>query len=252
MYITFRRNVIVMPNKIEKISKQINNSKGRSVDSIEYALYLTIGLKELCGLYFNYITETDIRNKLVKHILERVERQGQIMPREFLEKLLIQFSSSEGRERISLGTTIKSLSKYLSRNQRIKFVMEQLLSEKVSDRKRAYSLVDDSCVHQIEEKIWESWEQYSDNNCVALLAEKGSVNLLSEKFLIIWKSDDIKFYIKNNALKRVAVESFDEVIFLKDEAPISYLSACVAAKKPVDDAFGKSGDSIPILLSESV
>lgn len=229
-----------MLNKIERISKEIVDKKGRSLNSIEYSLYLTIELKDLCNLYFDYIIVTEIRNKIVKHILERVERQEQEIPKEFFEKLLFEFSKSNGRKRISLGTTIKNLNEHLNNKQRVEFVEQQLFSESVLDRKRAYSSINESCINDVEEKLWEVWGIYTDNNCIALLAEIGSISLLSHNFLAIWHADGIKFYVKNNILKRVSAQSFNTVKFLKDESPISYLSACVAANKSIDDAFALS------------
>ncbi|MCI5138552.1 MAG: hypothetical protein D3922_09100 [Candidatus Electrothrix sp. AR1] len=136
-----------------------------------------------------------------------------------------------------LGTTIKQFNKYLSNKQRIKLVEQQLLSEKVLDRKRAYFLIDESFVCQIEEKLWEAWELYSDNNCIAILAIMGNMQLLIQNFYDIWHNDNVIFYIKNNLLKKVAILDFNTVKFLKEEAPVSYLSACVAANKSVDDVF---------------
>ncbi|WP_064791877.1 hypothetical protein [Shewanella woodyi] len=89
----------------------------------------------------------------------------------------------------------------------------------------------------MENKLWEAWELFKDNNCIALLAKLGSVKFLTQKFLKIWHAENIKFYVKNNVLKKVSAKNFDAVKFLKGEAPISYLSACVAANKQVEDDF---------------
>ena len=226
-----------MLNKIEKITQELADKKGRSIDRFEYSLYLTIELNDLCYLYFNYITETEIRNKIVKHIVDRVERKNKKIPKEFINKLLAEFSNSAGRKRISLGTTIKNLNKYLDNKQRIEFVEKQILSEHVLDRKRSYSSIDSSCFYEVEIKLWESWELFTDNNCIALLAEFGCIDFLIQKFSKIWQADNVKFYVKNNVLKKVSVKNIETVNFLKEEAPISFLSACVAANKEVDEIF---------------
>jgi len=214
--------------------------KARSFDSIQYALFLTFDINELCEQYFSYLDKTQVRNKFIKHILERTERRGERLPENFIEKLLREFYLAEGRRRISLGTSIKTFSSELTKTQKLKFIKHQLLSSSVLDRKRAFSLIDAVVISDVESMLWEAWKNHSDNNCLEVLSKYGSLAFLSDHFLQIWNAPNIKFRFKNDVLKRVAVDDFSKVEFLKEDAPVSYLSASIATNRSVDDEFALS------------
>ncbi|KFZ32125.1 hypothetical protein IDSA_05525 [Pseudidiomarina salinarum] len=221
----------------EKLQKK---EKARSFDSIEYALFLTFDINDLCAQYFSYLNKTEIRNNFIKHILERIERRGERLPENFIEKLLREFYIAEGRRRISLGTSIKIFGSGLNKAQRLKFIKYQLLSPAVLDRKRAFSLIDAAAIKDVESMLWEAWKKYSDSHCLEVLSKYGSLSFLSNHFLQIWNAPNIKFRVKNDVLKRVAVDDFSKVEFLKKDAPVSFLSASIAANRSVDDEFALS------------
>lgn len=226
-----------MNDPIKILRDRLEAYKGRSLDRFEYAVYLTIDLTILCQLYFSYLIDTDVRNKVVRHIQLRADSDNTTIPIWFLDKLLKEFSRSEGRKRISIGTTIKALASYLDDIQIKAFITDQILSESVLDRKRAYVLTETYYDIDIEHLLRQSWNTYKDPGCMAVLVKQGSIENLVELFDVLWKSQNTKFYIRNNALKRVAKYDFEKVIFLKNDSPVSYLTACIAAKHDVDDNY---------------
>lgn len=237
-----------MDDGIEKILEISLSLACRSRDQLLYALYLTISMEHLCASYFQYFENTGVRNEIVKHIIIKRDNRGISIPISFIDQLLIEFKSSIKNRRVWIGTAIKDLKDSLTLSQIKDFFTNQVLSERILDRKRAYNIATHNYDSEIDSLLWSSWRRYKDNNCMAVLAQNTDVQLLADNFEPIWKSNSVKFYIKNNVLKRVAKFDFNKVLFLRDEKPISYLSACVASEKQISDEeailIAKSSDSI--------
>lgn len=226
-----------MEDSIENLYKKLDGCSARSLDRIEYAFYLAMSLEDLCNSFLEYLPNTDIRNKLLRHIKNRVQSGDGNIPSWFLEKLLSEFSSAVGRRRISLGTAIKELCNYYTlANLRI-FFRWQVLSKGISDRKRAYHISEICYNEDIEDLLVKAWKDFGDEGSVSVLVKVGSIGKIVNLFKEIWASDNIKFYIKNQALKRVARFDFSQVGFIKNDNPVSFLSASIAAGRDVTDDF---------------
>ncbi|MBB1477567.1 hypothetical protein [Shewanella sp. SG41-3] len=226
-----------MEDSIENFYKKLDGCSARSLSRIEYAFYLAISLEGLCKNFFEYLPNTDIRNKLLRHIKNRGQSGDSNIPSWFLERLLSEFSSSEGRRRISLGTAIKELCHYFSSDNLREFFRWQIFSEGISDRKRAYHIAEMCYCDNVEDLLVKAWKEFGDEGSVSILVKVGSTGKVVDLFKEIWNSNSIKFYIKNQALKRVACFDFSRVSFMEEESPVSYLSACVAARKDISDDF---------------
>lgn len=217
------------------INVALATQHSRSRDSFAYALYLSFSMRELCELYFIHLSNTEIRNNIVKHIITKRDRRGERVSRHFIEKLLTEFESSTKRIRASLGTTLRDLSDSLGRKQLHRFFVLQIMSEHVLDRKRAFAVAPKIYDQGVDQLLWDSWHLYRDDGCMRVLANNSTGVSLAAEFSDIWHFQDLRFAIKNNVLKRVAKQDFALVEFLKTDAPISYLSACVAVGKQVSD-----------------
>lgn len=224
-----------MVSLISRITASLATTNCRSREGFEYSLYLSLSMQELCISYFVHLSNTEIRNRLVKHIITKRDRRGERVPARFIGRLLSQFESSDKRERVSLGTTLRDLRDSLGRKQLSRFFVVQILSEHALDRKRAYSIAPKIYDQRIDQLLWDSWHLYQDDGCMSVLVDNSASMSLATAFVDIWRSQDLRFATKNNALKRVAKHDFTAVEFLKTEAPISYLSACVAAGKQISD-----------------
>lgn len=224
-----------MRDPIEEIVKTLTITACRSHDQLEYAFYNSLSVAELCDSCVLYINNTSIRNNVIKHLLIKRDRQEKRIPVEFLDKLLCEFEDSEKRRRISIGTALKELSESLNKTQVQRFFESQVFSDRILDRKRAYLLAPQIYDCEIDRKLWESWSKFGDENCMAMLVMLTEAQILSEKFKSIWESEGLRHSIKNNALKRAAKYDFKSILFLKNESPLSYLSACVAACKDISD-----------------
>lgn len=237
-----------MNDPIDKITKAASSIACRSRDQFIYALYLATSMEDLCSCYFKYLNETGTRNEIVRHIKIKKDKKGEVIPNAFIGQLLNEFKTSDKNRRIWLGTTLKELQEDLTSDQLKEFIECQVLSERVLDRKRAYVVATHKYDKEIDELLWKSWHKYNDNNCMGVLVNNTDVRKLAENFESIWNSENLKFYIKNNVLKRVAKCDFKKVSFLEKEKPVSYLSACVASEKQITDeaaiSIVKSSDSI--------
>lgn len=237
-----------MNSLVSQIEAALGAHKPRAYDSFQYALYLSLGMSELCDEFFVHLANTPLRNNIFKHILVRRDRRGEKVPRRFIAALLTRFATSSKRTRISLGTALKDLADSLAKEQLRQFFLLQVSSEYVLDRKRAYSIAARIYDRDVDNLLWDSWHRYRDDGCMDVLASFSSGERLANEFADVWQSPDLRFFIKNSVLKRVARHDFALVAFLKNDAPISYLSACVAAGKPISDdeasAFAKTADSL--------
>lgn len=237
-----------MEDSIENFYKKLDGCSARSLDRIEYAFYLAMSPEDLCKNFFEYLPNTDIRNKLLRHIKNRAQSGDGNIPSWFLEKLLGEFSSAVGRRRISLGTAIKELCNYYTLDNLRIFFRWQVFSEGISDRKRAYHISEMCYNDDVEDLLVKAWKDFGDEGSVSVLVKVGSTGKIVDLFKEIWASDNIKFYIKNQALKRVARFDFSRVSFIKEESPVSFLSASIAAGRDVADEFvlttARSADSI--------
>jgi hypothetical protein len=237
-----------MSSPVSEISVALATQNSRGRDAFEYALYLSLSMRELCEAYFVHLSNTEIRNNIVKHILARRDRRRERVPRSFIGKLLTQFESSSKRTRVSLGTTLRDLGDSLGREQLRQFFLHQIMSEHVLDRKRAYAVAAKIYDQSVDRLLWDSWRTYQDDGCMSVLASNSAGANLAADFTDIWRSSDLRFSIKNSVLKRVAKHDFALVSFLKDDRPISYLSACVAAGKPISDeeaiSIAKTADTL--------
>ena len=217
-----------MSNSIKKILKALTNLDCRTQSEIEYALWLTVGIGELSESLFEYIGDTRIRDNIIKHINKRVQN-GEKLPSEFIRVLLSEFNNSEKRRRISLGKTIMEFLPLLTESDKKEFLNCQIMSEKVSDRKRAYKVA--GCIYNedIELKLWRVWNKYRDSNCMDVLARNATPEKFVPYFEDIWGNEELKYGIRNSVLKKVASIQFSKVVFLKSENPIAYLS-CPSGK----------------------
>lgn len=218
-----------MTSKSSKIAEILSIYPCRSSDSFEYALYCTLDMEELCDSFFAKMENANIRNNIVKHLVRRTSRLGQHIPAQFTEALIEKFQASEKRSRITLGTTIKNLRHSLSKTQQRRFFDLQILSGRISDRKRAYELADNIYCEEVDKSLWKSWKMYGDENCILVLAKHSSEHDLLASFNEVWSSSNFRRSTKNSVLKRVAKYDFSAVKFLESESPISYLTACVSA-----------------------
>lgn len=226
-----------MEDNIKKFYKKLDSCSARSLDRIEYAFYLAMSLEDLCTSFFEYLPNTDIRNKLLRHIKKRVQAGDENIPPWFLESLLKKFSTSMGRPRISLGTAIKELSNYYSLDDLRVFFRWQIFSEGISDRKRAYHVSEICYNDDIEELLVKAWKKFGDEASISVLVKVGSTERVVDLFEEIWNSSEVKFYIKNQALKKVAFFDFGKVSFIEKDSPVSYLTASIAAGRNVADEF---------------
>lgn len=224
-----------MHDPIPSIEAALRTSDSRIREKFEYAMYLSVRMLELCESYFNHFHRTEIRNKIVKHILIKRDKRTQEIPPKFIERLLREFESSKQRKRISLGTTLKDIKESLSKPQLRRFFRAQVLAESVLDRKRAYVIAPMIYDHQVDKLLWQSWFKYSDSSCMGLLSIKTSATNLTQVFPEVFRLEHLPFFIKSNALKRIAADNFPAVEFLKQESPVSYLTACVAAARRISD-----------------
>lgn len=218
-----------MSKQASRIDELIKASSCRSKDGFEYALLSTLTMNELCEAFSEEIRNTELRNKVVRHIIRRRDKLGEPVPEAFLSALMTQFASSEKRKRITLGTTIRDLKDCLTDTQKMEFFRLQVLSERVSDRKRAFEVAGEIYSDRVDTLLWEAWNKYSDENCIGVLALHSSASFLEAAFEEVWRSAALHRSTKNSVLKRVAKHNFDTVKFLERESPISYLTACVAA-----------------------
>lgn len=225
-----------MPNTVQEIEDFLAKFQPRAKLEFEYAIYLTLGLSEICDLFFNYVLNRSVRDKLVRQIKARIEKNGENLPDYFIAKLISAFNESDKRSRRSLGKVINDLRGILTSDQAAFLINIQVGSDKISDRKRAYEMCELVYDDEIDSRMWLSWKLYKDENCLAALNKFTSDEKIAINFGEIWSSN-CKFRTKNNALKKAARFDFEKVIFLKEVAPVSYLTACVSAKKGVDDEF---------------
>jgi hypothetical protein len=226
-----------MEDCISTFQERHKACNARIRDSLEYAIFLTMEYDELCCLYFKYLGSADVRNKIIRHIKNKADVNKDQIPSWYLDKLMQDFYAAEGRQRISLGTAIKELSSFISQDKIRVFVERQLLSHSVLDRKRAFAIADAYYHTDFELILLKSWSTFEDSGALNTLVKHASDQQLAEIFPAIWASEDVKFYIRNNALKRVAKFEFAKVEFIRTEHPVSYLSACVAAGKDISDDF---------------
>lgn len=226
-----------MEDIIGNFYKKIDGCSARSLARIEYAFYLTMDLEDLCTYFFIYLANTDIRNKLLRHIKNKAQSGSGAIPYWFLEKLLSEFPSSVGRRRISVGTVIKELGYYYTPDDLRDFFRSQICSESILDRKRAYHISELCYNDDIENLLIKAWKKFGDEGSVSVLVKIGSTQKIVDVFKEIWKSENVKFYIKNQALKKVACFDFSRVRYLKEESPVSFLSASIAAGLNVEDDF---------------
>lgn len=224
-----------MATPVSEIHAALTSESSRARESFKYALYLTCSMRELCDAFFVHLSNTELRNEIVKHILARRDRRSERVPRDFIQSVLGQFARSSKRERVSLGTTLKELIDSLTQRQLRRFFSLQVLSEHVLDRKRAYLVSARIYDQEVDDLLWRSWQEYQDDGCLAALARNSSGTRLAQAFAGIWQSRDLRFSTKNSVLKRVAKHDFGAVAFLRNDAPIPYLSACVAAGRDISD-----------------
>ena len=224
-------------NLIEEIESALNNNNCTSVERYRYALYSTLTTDELSQLCFEYINDSNIRNRIIKHFLAKIRHTDEVINESFKNQLLHQFIVSTGKTRVSIGAIIRELKTIFSKEQLSLFFYEQIKSNKVSDRKRAYSVASDIYDKDIEENLWQSWRSYHDKSCIRVLIEEISLEQLSSKFESLWNDKEIDQHIKNYILKKVASYNFQTVSFLKENHPIAYLGACLTAKQKVSDEY---------------
>jgi hypothetical protein len=237
-----------MHNEIIKIENALSSSTSAILDRYDYALFFSLKMATLCTLYFEQLNNTVLRNKIVKHIKAKQNKSIESIPNVFMTNLINTFNKSNGRERMALGATIKELKDHLSRDLLQLFFDEQVFSMMISDRKRAYDISILIYDENVEKMLWFAWDKYNDNNCIEVLSKKSDISYLVERIEKIWANKEIKIYVKNHIIKRISAHDFSKLHFLRHTSPVSFLSACVAAKVKISDSeaisIAKSSKSI--------
>ncbi len=226
-----------MMDKVSEINQIIDGLELRTLDSFKYALYSTLTVDELCHLYFVHARNAEIKNFILKHILSHIRHKNEKIPVKFKRKLLTEFMKSSGRLRITHGTTIKDFQSYFSNKQLTKFYYEQVSSEMVSERKRAFCVVDRIFNEKISDDLWNTWLRFKDFDAIDVWVKNAEPQKIAKVFKTIWESENVSLYTRNAALKLAAKTEFDALCDLKKTAPVSYLAACVAANAEVSDEY---------------
>lgn len=225
-------------DKIENLLGEVDTC--RSLESLEYALYLTLTMRELCNAYFDNYLYIEVRDNIIKHILRKIEKDDENLSKRFCSKLIATFCDAEGMERISLGTTIKLFNKYFTKKQKIFFFKNQYLSEKLIDRRRAYFFAPDIFNDEIENDLWKSYNKYKDKRCLELLISFGNGNQLEGLFPEILRHKELKRTIKNIAITKCAKVNPQMVVDHVKNSPFSLLTAYIGMNEKISTAQAKS------------
>jgi hypothetical protein len=233
----FERSTGLVPagEFVTEMTQTLSTARCRSQDRLEYALFNSLSVNELCDAFFAHLDSTDIRNNILRHIRRKGRPNGTNIPHSFLERLLTSFESSKTRSRISLGTALKELRDGLRKSQKRRFFDCQIMSEGALDRKRAYLVAAQVYDLSVEKQLWDSWKLYQDENCMATIVEICAAPSIQQHFKSIWSDENIRFSVRNAALKRVAAHDFESIEFIKAGTPVSFLTACIAAKRSISD-----------------
>lgn len=224
---------------IDKIENVLDKLDSEIINSYSYALYSTIDINELCNLYFLYLDNVIVKNKILTHIKSHIKHQNQKLPVRFKVKLLKEFCTSIGKIRKTHGSTIFELSEFLSKKQLNSFFDEQILSNKISDRKRAYNIASKIYSQRITNFLWESWNKYHDELAINVWISYSSSKDVSNVIQLLCQSKYIKRYSLNKAIKIAANFNFESILFLKEKFPIHFLSACVVKNYELEDEYCK-------------
>jgi hypothetical protein len=220
-----------MKREFEIIRKIVEEEDYRLKDSLVYSLFLALSDRALFQFFFEALDDTIIKNHVLKHILRRAEARSLAGLDNFIKRALVAFKREAGRRRTSLGVCLTAFVSYMSPRDIEKLFFSQINSSKISNRKRAYSIAIHIWNQKIENCLWEAWDTYNDIDVIDVLSVKGSTEALTDRFDELWDFDGIPLSFKNRILSAVAQHSFQTVAKLKHSHPISYLSACVHARK---------------------
>lgn len=225
-----------MADVISTIEESLSLTKSRITDRYEYALYLSLDLSSLCHRLLQVLLKTHLRDLLLKHILIKLTQRQKLDSR-FVDELFSHVINSDKHLRRSSVTVLVGLIDYIHPSVSLNLFNVLIDSQSKLDRNRASQIAAILFDENIEQKLWESWHKYNDIPVLRVLASNSTLNSLKKRFSEIWHNEGIPFKFKNEALKKIAVSDFNSIEFLKDTYPVSYLTACVAADRDLQEEF---------------
>lgn len=202
-----------------------------------YALTLTTPMEDLCELYFDQLSDPEVRTQVRNLIKKKIEHREDPIPPFYLEGLLNEFSASTGPIRKSVSESIITVQKYFPKEQLTEFFNEQVRSDIAADRKTAIAIAPSIYDGEVDKKLWQCWFDFEDKACAEVLFDNSPPEQLSLNFRSVWQSENLSRHTKLKFLKKVAKYNFERVRFLEQENPTSYLTACIAAGEDVSDEF---------------
>lgn len=222
---------------LEENKDLLKDYYGDDFNMLDYALYLSIPLQDLCILYFDAEEECKVRNRIIQAIKSHCKYKNERLPISFRNKLLHSFSKSSGRKIITYGTALKNLVEYFKNEEVLYFFKMQITSPLSLDRKRAHNVAEFVNDDDATNLLWNSWKDFSCPNSLHLWMKKSTDKALSEHIEIIYKTGNYHGFSFLEIIKRTAKQDPAKLNFLKNGPALYYLRACIATNLDPGDEY---------------
>jgi hypothetical protein len=198
---------------------------------IVYPLLLCLSNEELIQLYFECSDEKRISIQVENLIRSKIGSEGYSAFIPLIDGIYSLLPSVDWHRYRRLRTFLSSIITLFPAELISDFFSYFYKMEKVSDRRKAYTVAHLIWSEEVEGKLWRRLYEDPNERLLIVLIEKGNLDSLAEIFKDVWTSEYLQFWVKNKILVRLAPTHFKAIAYLKREHPISYMYAAILAGK---------------------
>lgn len=200
------------------------------------ALLKSIEINKLIQIYWDAIEKQInpivdvIQYQLVKRLIEDKGETLHIL----IDQTINEIKSNKYRQLRKVRSLLTQSIQHLADYHRVKVFNTFILDEIKGNRKLAYKSISGLVNNDVEKKLFESWKENYDKECLILLINESKFikNSSSDYLEELLNFDNIEDWIKRKVLLELGLRNTSYIEYLKDENPTTYLY--IASENKID------------------
>ncbi|MDP8227261.1 MAG: hypothetical protein P9L89_06450 [Candidatus Celaenobacter polaris] len=244
------------------------NIKSKATTALQFKILKyflsSITTEEVIKLFWENENDPDLYDFLKKMINENANND--LTYKTLIEPILLKLPEKNYRKEVKYRTILDLMMHTFSESTKLKIFFKFIGSERKSNREFAYKVSSSIQNSTIEKILKDNWNKYKDESLLAILYEK---NILTNDDLIeIWekdnnietiillinnnalsiekhlevintiiKSEEIEDWIKRKCYQIIASKDINNIKFLKETEPVTFLYLMAVHNQIVDDKY---------------
>ena len=206
--------------------KELMKIASTEIEVMCVKIYLhTFNDKEIVRLLTDFINDTKAFDFIKINILKRINIFGIKPFNPFISKIINTLPIPDYKREKKKLSFLNDILEKLNNNQCSKIFFKLINSEKKINKNFALKVANHYYDCKIEKTLLEKWTNSQDQSVLYLLITHNAINIVEHKNLIVKliSSNKLNNWNRNQLLIIFAKENIENVAFLKESEPLTYL-----------------------------